>query len=553
MINNTKKHKRDHFIRSRRHFLMTGGLAAAGSLLLGRTPVSAAGVSRLTEGLTEADSDRILVFVNLFGGNDGLNMVIPHSEAAGRGVYENLRPTLKQMHNTHYSDNTLLSGFGEVNYALPNTMQPLMDLWNGNSMSIVQNVGYPEQNFSHFLSTQLWQSGADNVFDDRYHSGVIGRQAEYEFPAFSSAPPIIPPAIQIGNVRNHIFQGNDTGMGLVFSSPDKFYELASTGNLYPITGFTDCPQDDSLLYLREAANNANRYSQVIIDAYNNSGSSNVDFPAETTNNSRMNEQLAIISRLIRGNLGTKVYLANAQKYDTHSNQTGVHTGLLQDMATSLRAFYDDLTEDYRDKVTIVVFSEFGRTIAENGSGNSAGTDHGSLAPVMLFGDGINGGFYGQPIDLVTEGKVLNGRVKYETQPATDFRSIYATLLQDWLCVPPLAVNYIMGANFPRIPDLIIEPCTASADFDAVVLLGHHPSHTIPGEISIKYGLLQSGLIRLTIMNTAGQVLATPIHEERPAGSHTFSLLPSDYLLSSGEYMYRLEAFGKEYLQRLVIN
>ena len=134
--------------------------------------------------------------------------------------------------------------------------------------------------------------------------------------------------------------------------------------------------------------------------------------------------------------------------------------------------------------------------------------------------------------------------------SSTIRALPHTLLQDWLCIPPLAVDYILGAQYPRIDNLIIDPCTETADFDAVVLLGHHPSHTVSGEITIKFGLLQAGLIRLSIMDTSGQLLAELFHTEHAAGSHTFSLSPSDYLLSGGNYIYKLEAQGKEYLQKL---
>ena len=375
---------------------------------------------------------------------------------------------------------------------------------------------------------------------------------EIEFPAFATAPPSVPPAVQIGNFANHIFNGNDQNMGLIFSSPAQFYDLANTGNLYLTDIFDDCPNGDSRAFLRQTANNANRYSQSIFDAYNAS-TTNADYVETNENRSKLNSQLSIISRLIKGNLGTKVYVAYGKGYDTHAAQMadGLHSKLVGEVAANVNSFFDDLANDgLDDKVTLVVFSEFGRRITENGSGGNAGTDHGNTAPVMVFGGGINGGFYKDPIDL--SAVASNGQVTFETQPATDFRSVFATLFEEWLCISPIVVNYLMGGDYPRIPSLITDPCDNNNAFDRAVLLGHHPSQE-PGLIDIKYALLKRGIVRLKIMDTSGQPLHTFFHEEKLAGSHIFSFKSEDYLLANGEYIYQLEAGGKEYTQRMLIN
>lgn len=551
-----KKHDKEHRNWSRRQFLWTGGLATAAGLLLGKTPVSAIGASPLTTVLNNLESDRILVLINLFGGNDGLNTIIPHSDEVGNSAYRDLRPDLALQHQTDYIDNTLLSNFGPNNFALPTTMNPLMDLWNNNQMAVLHSVGYEQQNLSHFLSTKIWQAGSDDEFENRYKSGVIGRQIEYEFPAFEAAPPSIPPALQIGVVNNHIFEGTmGNNLGLVFNSPNEFYQLASTGNLYGVDGFGDCPQDDKRIFLRQVANNANRYSATIKAAYDAS-TTDAEYMAEGTSSSRLDHQLKIIARLIKGNLGTKVYLGYANKYDTHASQKEFHLGLLADLANNIRSFFDDLGAD-ADRVLLMTFSEFGRTVRQTGIGDGAGTDHGNLAPIMLFGGAANTnaviepGFHGQVMDF---NQVANGRLPFENQAgATDFRRVYATVMEQWLCLPTLAVDYILGAHYERIPNLIANPCEASTTAETDILLGHRPHPDSATNINLQYALLQKGIVRLKIMDKSGQDLHTLFHEVKTAGSHTFTFSPEEYLLSSGEYIYQLEAGGKKYMRQLVIS
>ena len=141
MSKNKAQHDQEHQNWSRRQFLLRGGLATAGSLLLGGTKVTATVPLNLTNGLMQAeDNDRVLVFINLFGGNDGLNMIIPHSTDTGRSVYEFLRPELAQHFGPHYDVSTLLSNQGDNDYALPLTMSEIMPLWNNGRMSVIQNL-----------------------------------------------------------------------------------------------------------------------------------------------------------------------------------------------------------------------------------------------------------------------------------------------------------------------------------------------------------------------------------------------------------------------------
>jgi len=421
-------HNEEHILWNRRQFLMTGGLAGLGTMLLGGLSVSPLMAGGLNAAIAPGD-ENILVMIKMFGGNDGLNMIVPYSTSAGKDEYLKLRPTIGLKHGTDYNDQHLLSGFGETQFALPSTMAGLMPLWNEGKMAVLHNVGYPDQNYSHFTSIELWSTAADDTHDKRINSGIMGRYLDQDFPSFSETPPTVPPALRIGYSTDRIFTspGNQQ-MELVFNDPNEFYRLAAFGKLYETEGFGECPQGEERAFLRQLTNNSLRYSQTVTTAYNKT-SNKVAYPKNTT--SRLAEQLAIIARLIKGRLGTRIFLVNIDGFDTHTVQKDYHMRLLGDVANSVKAFYDDLKADNaQSNVTTMTYSEFGRTIRENGS---MGTDHGNLSPLMMFGDGVKGGFKGNPIDL--NDKVLkNGDtvVYYETQKATDYRHMFSTVLKDWL-------------------------------------------------------------------------------------------------------------------------
>ncbi|MBK8348529.1 MAG: DUF1501 domain-containing protein [Saprospiraceae bacterium] len=211
-------------------------------------------------------------------------------------------------------------------------------------------------------------------------------------PAFTEAQPTVPPALQIGVQTDLVFQGQNNNLALAISSPNEFYKLAVSGQLYDLTSLDQTPADLSLAYVRQVANSAFRYSQSISNAYNK-GRNEVIYP-----DNNLAQQLAIVAKLIKGRLGTKVFMVYIDGFDTHANQNNNHPVLMQRLSSSISAFYKDLAkQEIDDKVLGMTFSEFGRTIYENGS---AGTDHGTGAPIMLFGKGLGKGIVGQPPDLI---------------------------------------------------------------------------------------------------------------------------------------------------------
>lgn len=516
-IEHGKAHTRDHQ-SSRRDFLRNTGLATLGtSLFFGNTAVSAMTASPLLAELNASDCDRILVLIRMKGGNDGLNTVVPYTN----DEYYNIRPNIALQANDLW---TLNDDFG-----MPNVMSELQPLWQEGRMKIIHNVGYPEANYSHFRSSDIWASASNS--EDVVGTGWIGRLMDLNFPAFLEAAPSIPPALQIGVQTNLVFRSDSASMALAISNPTEFYQIAQSGQLYDTSQLANCAKDEELKFVRQTANSAFRYSETIQQAYNN-GSNQADYP-----NNYLAEQMAIVARLIKGNLGTKVYMVTIDGFDTHSEQADYHALLLNYVASSVRTFFQDLSAGGMDqKVLAMTFSEFGRTIFENGS---LGTDHGTSSPMMLFGpNDLGGDFSGTPTDLV------NIDMYGDPFFTTDFRSVYATVLQDWLCVDPAIVDHVLGQPMDRINDLVPPGNPSIGSNDVAALLGHNPSANLPGTIEIKYAIKQRGITRLRIMNSSGQALRTLVNGFTERGSYTFQFNPAVFYLSPGTYIYQLETGGR---------
>ena len=513
-------HADDHRLWSRRDFLSATGLAGAGSFLLGGLPLRAMQPTPLMAALAAGgDNERILLLIRLDGGNDALNTVVER----GNSHYYNLRPTLA------LADNLLWPMSNE--YGMSQVTNALQPMWNDGMMKVLFNVGYPDPNYSHFRSSDIivTATGSDEVKT----TGWLGRFLDNEYPVFLETPPSVPPALQIGVRANLIFGADNASMALAVSSPQEFYQIAQTGQLYPLEGLGNSLYDLELAYVRQTANAAFRYADTIKKAYN-TGKNDVTYPS----NNNLTDQLAIIARLIKGRLGTRIFMVDIADFDTHVQQRENHLSLLQQLATAVRAFFDDLAygnSGLEEKVLGMTFSEFGRSIYENGS---HGTDHGAGTHTLLFGGQIGNGFIGQYQDLSNPDPV--GDPPF----SVDFRTIYSSVLQDWLGNSPEVTAFVLGQTVATIPGLVPAIAPTLGDNNKCALLGHNRHASLPGTIEIKYAMLQAGDVRLQVLNMGGQVLRTLVSEFKPAGSYTFLFKPTDWHLPSGDYLYRLQSGGQ---------
>ncbi len=522
-------HERAHRLWSRRDFLATMGMLGAGSCLLGGLPVRALWPSPLAAHPMWNDNDRVLVLIRLDGGNDGLNTVIER----GNPHYYDLRPTLaiKESEMWHLSPA----------YGMPLETTSLQPLWAEGKMKVIFNVGYPQPNLSHFRSSDIIYSASDA--DEVVETGWIGRFLDNEYAAFLETPSSVPPALQIGVQSNLLFKAEEANMALVVSSPQEFYQIAQTGQLYPTDNLSSSMRDRELAFLRQTANAAFRYSETIRKAFY-AGKNDVDYPAPSTN--LLSAPLSIIARVLKGNMGTRIFLVDIADFDTHVLQRANHLNLLWQLSTAVRAFYDDLAHGnsgWDKKVLTMTFSEFGRTIFENGS---RGTDHGAGTHTLLFGGDIGSGFVGEYQDLSNPDPIL------DPPHSVDFRDVYATVLQQWLGNSPELVNYVLRRQSTPLQGLVPPAPMAQGDNGRAALLGHNPHPSQPNAYVIKFALTQGSAVRLQVLDAAGHVLRTLVSEYKAPGSYSVTFAPAQWYLPAGRYRYRLMANGQVFERSLTV-
>ena len=521
-----KAHEQDHKQWSRRNFLRGLGLSS-GALMLGKTPLMAEGASPFAFMLNTSTEDRILVMIRLSGGNDGLNTFVPLYDY---GTYQANRPQIGLAQNE-------LSNLSPE-FGMNSVMNSLMPMWQEGQMKVVNSVGYEDQSLSHFRGTDIWNSASNP--EDIVASGWLGRFLENEYPDYLTNGPEEPPAIQIGSVGSFLFNGSDnTGYGVSLTDPEQLFEIAQTGQLYDVANLPDCHFGEQLGYLRAVANSSFRYADVINQAYENA-STQATYP-----NDGLGQQLELVARLIKGGLGTKMYMVTLGSFDTHAGQVNDHNTLLNNLAESVSAFFEDLAiADKAQDVLAMTYSEFGRRVNQNAAG---GTDHGTAAPVMLFGEGLNGnGFLGQNPDLGNlddNGNLLHG---------TDFRQIYATVLENWLCIDSELVDNILEQSFERMDDLglVCNPAVSSPSLPGYTIQ-HEARYAPNGEISIHYTLPNTMYVRIEIFNLLGQSMKVLYNGRQSGGQHILPFNGGSRLAPS-TYLYRIEANGQAYSRQIVV-
>jgi len=517
----------EHRNWDRRSFLQALGLAGGGTMMLGGFGLAAQAASPLAPALAASETDRILVIIRLKGGNDGLNTIIPLNQYS---LYANARPTLKVAQSAAFNLN--------AEYAIPSYLTPFQNLWNTGKMKVVHGVGYPDQNLSHFRSSDIWATASDeNVV---VGAGVFGRYFETHFPDFLNNPPEHPLAIQTGSLGNLLFTGSDnTNYAFSVADPQQLYELAQNGWLHDLQNLPECLYGEQLGYIRAIANGTFIYAGVINEAFNASTNS------VSYTNTTLSNQLALIARLIKGGLQTKVFMVSLDGFDTHAEQADAHQSLLLDVANGVKSFYDDLsTAGLSHKVLTMSISEFGRRVEENGS---LGTDHGAAAPVLLFGPGLEGnglvGTHPALNDLDSEGNML---------PTTDFRQVYATVLEDWLCIDPQAVDEaLLSVNYERL-ELGFE-CNTSVKETTRETLQHRPLYQTDGDVIVEFVLPLYSHTIVQLFDIMGRKIADLHNGYLAPGTHRFSVRgQSGIHLSAGQYVYRIITGGQAHSRSIVM-
>lgn len=365
--------------------------------------------------------DRILVVVQMGGGNDGLNSIVPFTNDA----YYRARPNLAvpQKDVIRITDELGLH---------PN-LGKLKELYDKGAMAVVQGVGYPNPSRSHFKSMEIWQTADPEGRIVRY--GWVGRYFDSKCPVCEQ--PTV--GVNVGQTMPLAMQA-ESGLGVSLENPDAFQWMNTFNGLgakeeqelFKLLNAPSPNEPGTIDFLRHTAMNAYVSSENVRDAVKNY-KGGVEYA-----NTRFASSMRLIAQMIAGKLPTKVYYAHMTGFDTHAAQRGAHETLLLQLAEGVSSFYKDLeAQGNAERVVVLAFSEFGRRVAENGSG---GTDHGTAAPMFVFGKALKGGLYGSHPSLtdLTEGDLKHG---------IDFRSVYSTVLDRWLGADP---QKILGHNFERV-------------------------------------------------------------------------------------------------------
>ena len=515
-------HAQDH---SRRGFLRTLGVLGASGFMLNSLPVNSLAASPLTAALAnEGNEDRVLVMIRLKGGNDGLNTFLPVHDF---GRYQQLRPTV---HIPRAQAVDLTSTL-----AMHPQMAPLQNFWNEGQMRVVQNVGYPDPNLSHFRSSDIWASTSDS--NEFVTSGVIGRYFSDQYPDFLTSPPETPPAIQIGGPGNLLFNNQDDfNYAISTENPTQLYNIARNGQLYDVNDVPECTYGDQLGYIRAVANTTFRYAGVLAEAFE-AGVNSAEYE-----NDRLGDQLALVARLLRGGLRTRFFVVEIDGFDTHADQPDNHAYLLNSVARNTAAFFSDLADGEMDeRVLAMTFSEFGRRVFQNGSN---GTDHGAAAPLMLFGKGLNGNGMTGGLPNLDVGD--SGNIDY----TTDFRSVYATVLSNWLCIDDGLVDQIMGARFERLEDLGLYCSATSTQTPERADQLDMRTYLSGGELVLEYELPRNSRVGVHFFDVSGRKLSSPFQGRRAAGTHSDRFALSSVGWAAGVYVVSLEVDGVMYSRRI---
>ena len=422
-------HDDEHKNWSRRSFMQALGIAGSGSMFLGSSLLSASKPSPLMSAINNANTDNILILIRLNGGNDGLSTVIPIQQY---DTYANQRP------NIYIPESKILKLTDD--FGIPSYMSSLESLWGEGQFKAVHGVGYENQSLSHFTGSDIYaNTDLTTTAFSGLNTGWMGRYFEDIYPDYLANPPEAPAAIQIGNIANLVFQGEQTNYAFVANNIEQLEEIAGTGYFYDIINapFDNCMYGSQLKFLRGVANVTYEYAGKINEAYER-GQNQVEYQ-----DNGFARQLALLARLIKGNLGTKVYMISMGGFDTHGNQPLAHERLMSTLSIAVNNFYEDIAFTQQDSTVLsMTFSEFGRRIFENGSN---GTDHGKAAPTLFFGSGLKGSAFVGDHPLLDQ---PNGRGNLEY--TMDFRNLYGTVLAEWLCVPRAAVEQHLGYPYQAV-------------------------------------------------------------------------------------------------------
>lgn len=511
----------------RRNFIQSVALSSIGAPLLLKDFRFGAVTKQLFKPSRNAE-DRVLVIVRLNGGNDGLNTVIPLDQ------YDNL---MIQRSNIMIPQNQLLS------LNATNGMHPVMtgmaNMFQDGNLSILQNVGYPEQNRSHFRSTDIWSMG---LMDPGATTGWLGRHFDHDYPNYPEDYPNAtypdPFAISMGYEVSATCQGLMANFSLTVTNPFDTVNLQESALLNDGTYY-----GAHMEYLSTMIAQANEYGAVVNAAANNGNT----LSSLYDDNNQLAVQLRYVAQMISGGLKTKVYVVSVDGFDTHDEQVsdtdvtaGRHAELLKTLSDAIAAFQDDLNLlGIANRVAGMTFSEFGRQIASNAS---LGTDHGDAAPLFLFGACISSQVIGNnPVigDQIVDQAGISMQI--------DFRDVYASVLKDWFGADPTDIQAMFEHTVNFMP--VLDSCNLGLEDNSFaktdILIFPNPCSEAT---SVRF-MTASEKVTIQVRDMYNRLVLDVCSKQFEAGTHTIPLQLGD--LASGEYLVTIMKPSGNFTERLL--
>ena len=507
------------------------------------------------------DSDRVLVLIQLHGGNDGLNTLVPINQYSqyytlrsniaipqtGAGKYINL-------------DNTLPDN---AKIGLHPSMTGVKNLYDQGKVAIVQGVEYENLNQSHFRSRDIWFMGGD--YNDYIGSGWAGRYLDKVYPNYPDQypNPVMedPLAIEVGTGVSLIFH-RDSGlpMSISINDPEGFFDLIKTTGTEPPNNLTNTYYGEELRYILDVDKQSNKYADRLKAVYQKGANSSVVYPStynstapSSYSRNELAPQLKMIARLLSGGCKTRVFIVRLTKFDTHAQQVesydpsvGRHAALLYHISGAMEAFQNDLKAlSLEDRVMSVTFSEFGRRAQSNGS---YGTDHGTSAPMFVFGKCVKPGVVGINPDL---SNLDNGNLRQQH----DYRQVFTSLVQDWMGASPEALVATKFDSFTDKKANIVSCVSQTVGIDKTEFFNErfklNSCYPNPASNSATFSFYLNGekQVNLKLFDTNGNLVKILFEETTGIGLHSVEANLED--LNPGSYIYTLQT-GTERISKTMI-
>ncbi|MBX2962795.1 MAG: DUF1501 domain-containing protein [Cyclobacteriaceae bacterium] len=562
----------------RRNFLKKIPIALSLPFAINGIPLKVMANNPLSRLAQQGDSDRVLIILQLHGGNDGLNTLIPVDDY---DLYYSRRANIAIPKSNSLRKYIPLDSTLPLNkqVGLHPDMQAMKGMYDQGKVAFVQGVSYKNNNGSHFRGRDIWFMGGGS--DDYFSSGWVGRYLKHEYAPleypedFPNDDMLDPLGIEMGTDVSLIFhQENNIPTSLSLNDPVGFANLVEE-----LEGFQDKDIDprgkppeflDGSPYGREMnwilglEKKTDDYAKRLYEVFQAGGNTSITYPEAYPFNAptgskrnHLSPQLKLIARLLAGGCKTKVFMVKIGGFDTHASQVesydptmGIHAALMYHISTAMKAFQDDLkVRGLESRVLTVTTSEFGRRVHSNGS---YGTDHGTGGPIFVFGRGVNPGVIGQVPDMTRN----NIEMQY------DYRQVYANLLKDWMLVDEQIINNdIFFGNFidgPREEGGFYEPLplavqvissTESFIRERFNLGECHPNPAI-GKTTFSFLINAEGLVQVMLYDGQGKAIRQLVKQTYEPGEHRVEVDLSG--IPAGLYIYKMNIGSFEQSKKLVV-